>query len=175
VTETSNTKNCNDLAWTDASSHKRRISGDTGAEKRSNLLALESIGNLKGKVLVSTDMRSETTVSDTAIRVFAVVGVDHIRAVVFVLVFAELALEARRDLSTNTNTVADLDLADLVANSDSLANDFVTNAERTFKVSPSASNGVNIRTADTAGFDLDINIAIAPGLGCKGVLLELVP
>ncbi|KAI6747715.1 hypothetical protein HG531_008257 [Fusarium graminearum] len=175
MAETSDTKNCDDLAWANASSHERRVSGDTGAEKRSDLLALEGIGNLEGKVLVSTDVRSETTVSDTAIRVFAVVSVDHVRAVVFVLVVAELALEARRNLSTNTNTVANLDLADLVTNSYSLANNFVTNTERTLKVSPATSDGVDIRAADTAAFDLDINIAVSPGLGCKGLLLELVP
>jgi len=175
VAETSNTQNSNNLSRANSGSHKRRVCGNTGAEKGSNLLTLEGIGDLKSKVLVSTDVRSETTVSDTAIGVCAVVSVDHIRAVVFVLVVAELALQARRDLGTNTNTVADLDLADLVTNSDSLADDFVTNAERTLEVSPTASNGVNIRATNTAGLDLDIDIAIAPGLGRKGLLLKLVP
>jgi hypothetical protein len=175
VTETANANNSNSLAGADVSSDKRRVSSDASAEKRGNLLSLESLGDLKGEVLVCADVRSETTMSDAAIRVFAVVSVDHIRAVVLVLVLAKLALKTRRNLGSNTHTVSNLDILDLIAYSDSLADNFVTDAERTFKVSPAAGNGVDIRAADTTGVDLDIDIAISPGLGGKGVLLKLVP
>ena len=85
--------------------------------------------------------------SDGAIRVWSTVGVcgtnkhlfgyfgnrrrhtDFMRAVVLIVGFAALALQAGSDLSTNTNAVSNLDSRHLVTNFDSFANDFVSDAE----------------------------------------------
>src|SRR6478752_6143051 len=105
VSKSADTNDRNSLSRADVCSHEGRVSGDTRTQKRSNLLRLESVGNLECEVLVSTDMRCKTAMSNTSIRISAVVRVHHIRTVVFVLVLAELALQTRSDLSTDANTV----------------------------------------------------------------------
>lgn len=90
--------------------------------------------------------------------------VNHLRAVVLVLVLAVLALHARPDLSTNTDSVALLELGDLVANSQDLADDLVTDTEREGSVTPSTSDGVDIGTTNTTGVNGDVNIVLLEGL-----------
>lgn len=51
-----------------------------------------------------------------------------VRAVVLLVSLAELALKTGTNLSTNTNTVSDLDGGHLAADLDCFANDFVANA-----------------------------------------------
>lgn len=53
---------------------------------------------------------------------------DHIRTVVLVVRFANLALETSLDLSAHANSVANLAGGDLVASFDHLADNFMTNA-----------------------------------------------
>lgn len=56
------------------------------------------------------------------------IGVDGLLAVVLVTVLAINALAARICLRTNTDTVTDLDVLDVLADLDSLANNLVANA-----------------------------------------------
>ena len=85
-------------------------------------------------------------------------------AVVFVIRLANLALQACRDLSTNTNPISHLHRRDFVAYFDRLANDFVTNAKRQRNFPPSYSDCVNGRPTNAAAIDLDINVALAERL-----------
>ena len=106
-------------------------------------------------------MTRVTALGNSAIGILRSVGVELIRAVVLVIRFADRAREVGTDLSANTNTVSNLDVLDLGANSDGLANDLVSYAEREWNVcSPTTIDLVNIRCTDTASIDGDINVML---------------
>lgn len=107
------------------------------------------------------------------------------RAVVFIIVFANLALQASPDLCTDANAVSYLAERYLWPSLDDLADDFVSDAERKFLSSPAAGNRVEIAcvkrrkstlgecesgrgrrrtSADTASLDDDIDIVVLEGL-----------
>lgn len=81
-------------------------------------------------------------------------------AVVFVVGLAVLALQACLDLSTDTNTVPDLDGGYSFSDLDGLPDDFVANTDGQGAVTPPASDGVNIGAADTARFNLDVDVTV---------------
>ena len=89
------------------------------------------------------------------------------RAVVLVVSLAELALQAGPDLRSNTNTVSDLDGCHLLADLDSLTNDFVTDADWERAIAPTASDCMDIRAADAAALDLDVDVTVFKFLGFK--------
>jgi hypothetical protein len=64
--------------------------------------------------------------------------IHTLRAVVLLIRFAVVTLQARPDLCTDTNSVTDLDSLDIVADLDSPADDLVANAQRHRSVSPAA-------------------------------------
>ena len=78
--------------------------------------------------------------------------------VVLVITFALLALQARPDLSPDTDAISDLAAGHLVANLDCVANDLVANADRKRGSSPAAIDCVNIRATDTAALNLDVDV-----------------
>lgn len=82
------------------------------------------------------------------------------RTVVLVVRFAKLALQTSTDLGTNTNTVSNLDGCHLVADFDGLTDDFVTDADWERAIAPTASDGMDIRAADSAALNLDVDITI---------------
>lgn len=87
------------------------------------------------------------------------------RAVVLVVSLAELALQAGPDLSSNTNTVSNLDGCHLIADLDSLADDFVTDADWERAFAPTASDCMDIRAADAAALNLDVDVTVFKVLG----------
>lgn len=97
------------------------------------------------------------------------------RAVILVLALADIALQAGPHLGTNTNAIAHLNLLHVLADLDGLANNLVTDAERTLEVAPAAGDGVDVRPADAAALDLDVDIVILKRLGLELVAVELVP
>lgn len=82
------------------------------------------------------------------------------RTVVLVIRLAKLAVQAGTDLSANTDTVSNFHGCDLVANFDSLADNFMTDADWEWAVAPTTIDSMNIGAADTAALNFDINIAI---------------
>jgi len=72
------------------------------------------------------------------------------RAVVLVITLEHLALETSPDLSTDADTVPNFDGSDLGTDFDGLADYLVTNTERERRLSPTAGDGVNIGSTDTA-------------------------
>ena len=82
------------------------------------------------------------------------------RTVVFLVCFAKFALQTRTDLSANANSISNLDSGHLVADFDSLADDFVTDANGEGAIAPAASDGMNIRAADTTALNLDVDVAV---------------
>lgn len=82
-------------------------------------------------------------------------------AIVLVVRLALLALQASMNLSTNTDTVADLDGRHLRSDLDGLTNNFVSYADRKVHITPATSDSVNVGTTYTATFNLDIDIVLA--------------
>lgn len=92
------------------------------------------------------------------------VCVDHLRAVVLLARLAVHALSARPDLSTNTDSVALLELGNLVTDLEDSSYDFVANAKRERSLTPSTSDGVNVGTTDTTGINGNVDIVLLEGL-----------
>lgn len=84
-----------------------------------------------------------------------------VRAVVLLIGLTLVASKIGTDLSTNTSTVANLDVLDLAADLDDLADDFVAYAERKRDVlSPSSGDGVNVTGADATSIDRNVDIVL---------------
>ena len=87
------------------------------------------------------------------------------RAVILVVALALWTLQARPDLSADTDAVANLHSLDFRSNQDSLTNNFVTDANGKRSIAPAAVDGMNVRSADTAAFNLNVNIVVTELLG----------
>jgi DNA-binding MarR family transcriptional regulator len=106
-------------------------------------------------------MARVSTLCDCAVCVLSTVCVDLVGAVVFLVVLALVASKIGTDLSTNTSAVSNLDAGDLVADLDDLANNLVSYTERQRELlAPSSSDGVDIRCADTAGVNSNVDIVL---------------
>ena len=87
------------------------------------------------------------------------------RAVVLVVRLAKLALQTGTNLSANTDTVSNLDRCYLVTDFDSFADNFMSNADWERAITPAASDGMDIRAADSAAFNFDVDVTIFELLG----------
>lgn len=110
---------------------------------------------------MNTNVRRVASLSNGAVRVLSTVGIDLVGAVVLLVGLAVVASKIGANLGTRTDAVANLVLGDLVSDLDNAANDLVSYAKgkRDF-LAPSTSDGVNIRSADTAGINSDIDVVI---------------
>jgi len=86
--------------------------------------------------------------------------VDHVGAVVLLVRLAVYALSARPDLSTNTDSVALLELGDLVTDLENSSYNLVAHAKRKGCLAPSTSDGVNIGTTDTTSINSNVDIVL---------------
>ena len=91
---------------------------------------------------------------------FYMLHTNLVRTVVLVVRFAKLALQTGTDLGTNTNTVSNLDGCHLVADFDGLTDDFVTDADWERAIAPTTSDGMDIRAADSAALNFDVDVSI---------------
>lgn len=82
------------------------------------------------------------------------------RAVVLVVRFAKLALQTRTNLSANTDTVSNLDGCHLVADLDGFTDDLMTDADWERAIAPTASDGMDIRAADSAALNFNVDVTI---------------
>ena len=82
------------------------------------------------------------------------------RAVVLVVRLAKLALQTGTDLSANTNAVSNLDGCHLVTDLDSLADNFMTNADWERAFAPTASDSMDVGAADSTALNLDVDITV---------------
>lgn len=87
------------------------------------------------------------------------------RAVVLIIRLAHFTLQTRPDLSANADPVSHLDSGDFVADFDGLADYLVAHAKGQVGLSPAAGNGMDIRSADPAAFDLDVDVPVIEWLG----------
>ena len=124
-------------------------------------MCLKVVWNLECEVFVNTNVRRVASLCDSTVRVFSTVGVDLVRAVVFLVVLALVASKICANLGTRTSTVTDLDLGDLGPDLDNTTNNLVPYAERKRDVlSPSTGDSMDIRSADTASINGNIDIVI---------------
>jgi hypothetical protein len=112
---------------------------------------------------------------DAPVLVLGVVRVDEVRAVVFVGILADIALEAGPYLGADADTIALLDVLDVLSDVDGTADDFVADTEGAFKISPSAGDRVDVRAADAAALDFDVDVVVFERLGFQLAAVELVP
>ncbi len=87
------------------------------------------------------------------------------RTVVLVVRLAKLALQTGTNLSANTDTVSNLDRCYLITDFDSFADNFMSNAYWERTIAPAASDGMDIRAADSAAFNFDVDVTIFELLG----------
>lgn len=105
------------------------------------------------------DVAGVSTLRDSAVSVLSTVCVDLVWAVVLLVRLAVVAGKIGTNLSTNTSAVTNLNLGDLGADLDNLADDLVSYAERQRNVfSPSTSDGVDVGSADTASINGNVDI-----------------
>ena len=82
------------------------------------------------------------------------------RAVVLVVLLADVTLQAGLNLSSHANTVSDLDGLDLVADLDRMANDFVTDAKGERAATPTSADGVDVTGANTASLNGNVDVVV---------------
>jgi hypothetical protein len=102
---------------------------------------------------------------ESGIEIGGAIGIDLMLAVRLVLVLALAALQARPDLSTDTDSLADLGESDFGTDTHDLADDFVSNGQRVRAVAPVTADGVTVTGADAAAFSLDVDVVVAKGSG----------
>lgn len=82
------------------------------------------------------------------------------RTVVLVVRLAKLAFQTGTDLCANADPVSNLDGCNFVADFDSLANNFMADADWEWAVAPAAIDGMNVGAANPAALNFDVNITI---------------
>lgn len=135
-----------------------------------------SRNEINSPVLVDAAVGRVTTLSvDTSVEVRSTISVNLVLAVGLVVILALTALEARIHLSTSTDAVANLGQRHLVADTDNLADNLVTDGQRVGAFTPVAADGVTVAGADAAALDLDVDVVVAKGTGLEGVLFKVGP
>lgn len=89
---------------------------------------------------------------------------------------ARYAFTTRIDLGTDADSVANLDVLDVLADLGGDANDLMTrNAEVVLQRAPTTGDGMDIRTADTTVGDSNVDIVVSLLLEVEIVDLEVGP
>lgn len=89
------------------------------------------------------------------------VGIDLVGAIVLLVILTLRTGKVCANLRTAASPISDLNLGNLGANLYNSANNLVSYAEGKGNIlSPSTSDGVNIRRANTAGVNGDIDIVL---------------
>jgi len=172
VTETTETDDTDLLSWSSTVSDKGRKDGQSTTQHGSGIGGFQAFGNRKDESLLSTDVGRVSTLVLGLVGPKGVVAVNRRGAVLLVVGLARLAFTARSDLGSNTDTLADFELGHFGADLGDLANDLVSSHDKLgLPRSPTARDGVVVRTADTAALDIDGNTVILERL--ELVLLDL--
>lgn len=141
------------------------------------IVCVQLLWDREHPVRVGPDVRSPAALRDNTavfLRPLRAPSVNHHDwAVVLVFMLALLALPTAEALSANAHPVAHFDVFDAIADLDCLANDLVADGQRIRHGTPSAGDGVEVRSADTAGINLDVNVIVAEILQLEGTLVEI--
>jgi hypothetical protein len=121
-------------------------------------------------------VRRVTTLGlESSVKVISAISVNLVLAVGLVVILALAAIQARPNLGTSTNTVANLGETDLVAYTKNLADNLVADSKRVRAATPVSADGMTITGANTAALDLDVDIVLAKRTRLERVLLEVGP
>lgn len=164
VTETTNTDDTDALAGTGAVGDERVVDGDTTAHERSGELGRKTLGDGDGEGGRTAPCLGVTTVRLVTVEVLAVVSHGELVAVGLLLHLARAAALTALRLSTDTDTVANLKVLNVLADLGDMTNDLVSNNEGVVGRSPARAKGVNVGTADTAVRDLHLNVGLLESL-----------
>ena len=153
---------------------ERCVDGNPATEHGCRVFGGNVVGDLEDEVGWGAAVVGVSTVGLAAVSVFAVVRADHsVAAMVFHAVGALLAVRAKAGstLGTDTNAVSYFDAAlSLLTDFDGCADDLMADAARVHSRRPSGTEGVEVRTADAAVGDLDVDVGFFPGFW--GVFFE---
>lgn len=131
VSETTNTNDTNFLARSTTILLERRVDSHSTAEHGSGSSRADALGDLKNEMAWRAVVVGVSTIRFAlVVGVNRAVGINGVNTVRLQTIGALITvrLQARICLSTNTDAIADLDVLDVLANSNGLANDFVANA-----------------------------------------------
>lgn len=90
---------------------------------------------------------------------------NHMWAIILVVTLALWTFQARPNLSTHAHSIPSLDRLDFGSNLDGVADDFVTDCQRHGSLAPPSIDCVHIGPADTATFNLDVDVMVTELLG----------
>ena len=163
---------------------ERAVGGDACAEHGGGFIGGDVVGDLEGEVLVGAYVARVASLSHGAVRVGGIVGIwsinvssfqlvaafnartNLLRAVVFIVAFANLAIQACPDLGSNAYPVPNLHRRHIVTDFDSFADDFMAHAEREIGFAPATGYRMHI----TSTYSTSILIIVSSG----GRLVEAV-
>ena len=164
LTKATKTQDGDLLAWASTKPNEWAVHGKTSTHHRCRNRRRNAFRDLESEVFVRSNVRRVATLREGAITVLCAESVDGVRTVVLLVGLAVGAGQVCLNLRTDTDTVTFLDGLDILANPDSLANDLVANAERHRSITPAAIDGVQVRSADTAALNGDIDVAVLESL-----------
>ena len=165
---------------------ERGVDGDASAEEGSSLLKGDALVNLADVILVDDDVLGVATVSGStlvgllvvagAVRVLltAVVGANHTSlAVLLGALLALVTVAARVDEAADTSVVADLELGDVLADSDNNTGDFVSRDHREDSGTPLLAGLMDVGVADASVGSLNVHVVVSnvAALDCVGLEL----
>lgn len=125
--------------------------GDTAAHQRSSDGAVKTLWNVDSKVTWSTPLLGVTTerAARSVLELTVVSTDDAVLAEGLLASLAVPALVAGVRLGTNTHSVTDLDVLDVSANVSDLADDLVSDAERSGGLAPTVRHCAEVAHANT--------------------------
>jgi hypothetical protein len=125
TTETTDTDNTDRLAWSNTVPDQRREGSQSSTKHRCRIFRGQSLRNGKNVLVVRTNSRRVSTLRLDSIGELGIVRVDHFGTVVFIVVFTSVALQTRVDLGSNTDSLADLELGNLVSDMSDFSDNLV--------------------------------------------------
>ena len=161
------------LAGPGAPVRQRGVERDPCAEQRRGDVETDALGDAQHVVLVDDDLGGVATEGLLAGVLTAVVGLHlALRAELLLACLAVLALTAGVDEAADTHPVADLVLADLVADLRDGAGDLVAGDHREVAAAPLVTGLVDVGVADAGVGDVDDDVVRLRVAARDGALLE---
>ncbi|MNC31645.1 hypothetical protein D3C75_799730 [compost metagenome] len=148
---------------------QRRISGNTGAQKRRGGVQLNTVRNTNHKILRYDDMCGITALCIVPVLVNSPIRAGHsIEAILLLTLFAARAFSARINHTAHTYPVTDGIFGNLRSNPGDNPGDFVPRNKGILNRPPLATGSMNVRVANTCelNFNEDIMRLKLSALNC---------
>lgn len=126
MAQSSETDDTDFLARPASVSDQGREHGQSSAQHRASMSALNLIRNREDELGVGDDASGITTHRLDTIGELGAIGMDHAGTIVLIVSFAGTAFHAGKALCTDTGTIADFDVFHVLADASDLADNFMT-------------------------------------------------